>query len=277
MLRRELDTVRETRGTATLRAVRPRHVRADVIGAGNPGSRLKAWRYLCAFAIASGGIDEDPAIAVRLPRDPGRQKATIGHKRWPREAIEAYRARHRIGTVKRAAMALLLWTGGRIGDAVEMGRQHVPRDGVLDYSQSKTGGPGYVPWTSPLPNWALAWEADRDAMHQALSALGTGRLTFLETQTGRVRSSKALGNLIREACDEAGWADLTGHGARKTRACDLIDSGATPHQAAAWTGHEDLKTLIHYARQADRRGLVMGREREQNVGNRERSDGGNGS
>ena len=105
-------------------------------------------------------------------------------------------------------------------------------------------------------------------MHEAIAALGAGRLTFLETQAGRVRSSKALGTMIREAWDDAGWPDLTGHGARKTRACDLIDSGATPHQAAAWTGHEDIKTLAHYARQADRRGMVLGPEQERNGGNR---------
>jgi integrase len=94
-------------------------------------------------------------------------------------------------------------------------------------------------------------------MHTALAAISTGHMTFRATQTGRTRSSVALGHLIRESAAAAGF-DKSAHGLRATRAIDLAENGATTHQVGAWTGHKSLKEIEHYTTDASRRRAVMG-------------------
>ena len=53
--------------------------------------------------------------------------------------IECFEAAHPIGTKARLAFALLLYTGQRRSDVVEMGRQHI-HDNVLTIDQGKTEG-----------------------------------------------------------------------------------------------------------------------------------------
>lgn len=146
-----------------------------------------------------------------------------------------------------------------------IGPQHIGRDGVLSFEQQKTGGRAFVTWTCTLPDFCA--DADRQMMHRAIAHM-TGHLTFLATSTGRTRTVKGLGTTIATACTEAGLPDLSAHGLRKSRAIALAESGATPHQIGAWTGHSSLSEISHYTRAVDRRAMVMGTEQAQNVENK---------
>lgn len=245
-------------GALPLRAIADRHIRKDVADAGNPRTRLRAWRLLCGFALDHAWVHADASRVVRTPR----RAPAVPHPPWTAEDVERFRARWPIGTVPRAAMELLHWTGARISDAVLIGPQHVGRDGVLTYTQTKTGQLAHVPWTCQLAPWA-PFDADRALMIEALTPLA-GQLTFLATQAGRPRSVKALGTLMRASCEAAG-IDASAHGLRKSRAIAMIEAGATPHQAAAWTGHKTLDELIDYARDYDRRKQVIGTHPEQDL------------
>lgn len=229
-------------------AVRERHVRADVAAASNPAARVKAWRFWGALAAEKGWIEADPTSSVKV-----RAPKSDGHPPWTEADIAAFRNRWPFGSVPRAAMELLHWTGCRVSDAVLIGPQMV-RGGVLSFRQVKTRDDAHVPWTCPVPSFAVA--ADRDAMHEALRPLA-GQLTFLATVHGRTRSAKALSTMMQSACREAGIA-VSAHGLRKTRAIKLVESGATPHQVGAWTGHQSLGEITRYTARMNRRAAVIG-------------------
>jgi len=260
MMARHLEAISTTAKTAKLAHLEGRHIRADLstLQPNPAGHRLKAWRMLCTFATECGLIETDPSTGIRSPRAP----KTDGHPPWTADDIATFRARWPIGTTPRAAMELLHWTGARISDAVKIGPQHIGRDGILSFEQQKTSGRAYVPWTCNLPTFAA--DPDRQMMHSAIAHM-TGHLTFLATSTGRTRTAKGLGTTIATACTEAGLPNLSAHGLRKSRAIALAESGATPHQIGAWTGHSSLSEIAHYTRAVDRRAMVMGTEQAQNV------------
>lgn len=246
-------------GTVRAAAISERHVRADLRDCPNPNARLKAWRFWSDFCLHAGWITTSPAAAVRH-----HMKAGDGHPTWTPAEIAAFRARWPIGSVPRGIMELAYWTGARISDLVLIGPQHVGRDGVLAFRQTKTGDQAFVPWSCALPRYARAMAPDRALCHQAVAAAPQG-LTFLQTAQGRPRSHKAAGHVLSQACHSIGIA-RSAHGLRKARAVALAEAGASPSQIGAWTGHRSLSEIAHYTRDMDRRRAVMGVEDEQPSG-----------
>lgn len=224
--------------------------------------RLKTWRAICAYGKTKRLLTVDPSLAARRKAIP----KTIGHPAWTDAEIERYRAKWPVGTVQRLTFELIFWTGARISDAVLIGPGMVGRDGVLQFSQQKTGEPAFVPWTCQPPAYALRMLKDRQQLHLALEARSEKHMTFLATTHGRTRSSKALGHLVSEAADAA-KIDKSAHGLRKARAKALAEAGATVHQIAAWTGHITLEEVEHYTREANRRAAVRGVEQSEKTGN----------
>lgn len=265
-LKRNFEAIKAKGGEAPAKGLRAHQIRNNVYESNNPTDRLKAWRFMCAFAVDTGLLSVDPSAEVKPPE----KGKIIGHEPWTRDEIEVFRQRWPMGTAARAAMELLLWTGARIGDAVLLGRGAVGRDGVLAFRQRKTGGFAYVPWTCDLPDYAAGMGADRDQMHEALAAIDSGHMTFLATRDGRTKSSKSLGTLIREGASEVA-AKKSAHGLRKARAVMLAEAGATTHQIGAWTGHESLKEIEHYTLRASRRSAVIGTGAEHESANTPRA------
>ena len=250
---RQFDAICASKGHVSARAIRDPHITKDVAEAPSPGDRLKAWRAWGTWCKERGLILENPALTVRMPKAV-KAKGKVGHRRWTGDDIAQFRARWQVGTIPRAMMELLLWTGARISDAITLGPQMVDSDGVLVYTQHKTRDRAYVPWTCALPPYAQ--EADRQAMLTAIAPF-SGHLCFLPAQGGRTRSAKGAVTMMLKACTEAG-IDATAHGLRKTRAASIIEGGGTSSQSAAWTGHQSLKLAQHYQREFDRKGAVMG-------------------
>lgn len=260
IIRRHADQIREDADDAMIRHLKPEHIQADIrdLTPVQARDRMKTWRLICGHALDSRLIAADPTAAVRRPTPPDLK----GHAAWTVDHIEAFRARWPIGSIQRACMELLYWTGARRSDAVRLGPGMVSRtDGVLSFTQEKTEDPAYVPWTCAVPPHANI--GDRDLMHAALKAVNTGHMTFLATRQGRTRSSNALGNMISEAAGLAGF-DRSAHGLRKSRAIALAEGGANPLQIGAWTGHHSLAEISHYVEEANRKRAVMGTEQDQN-------------
>ncbi|KFI30438.1 hypothetical protein CDV50_11325 [Haematobacter massiliensis] len=253
ILRRHLEAIREQAEDAMMRHLRTDDIQADLVPLTpvQARDRMKAWRFLCGQSLGKT-IRTDPSEGVRRPDAPKLK----GHEPWTIDHIEAFRARWPIGTVARAAMELLYWTGARRSDAVMLGRGMVDKAGVLTFRQAKTGEEAYIPWTCALPDHAIEGEADRGMMHEAIIAISTGHMTFLATKQG-TRSSNAIGNLISGAAEKSGF-DRSAHGLRKSRAIWLAEHGASAHQIGAWTGHQSLAEITHYIKRADRRKAVMG-------------------
>jgi integrase/recombinase XerD len=251
IIKRHADAICATGGTLQARAIRQRHIRADLDAASDPVNRLKAWRVWGAWCFARGIIEDDVTLTIRNKRRKVKRRPP-----WTPEHKAAFRARWPIGTVPRALMELTNWTGARACDVVRLGPQNVRSDGVMEYRQNKTAERAYVPWTSPLPPWAAHLAAERQMMHEALAPFA-GHLCFVPTQAGKPRSEKAVINLFHRLCQDLGLP-VSIHGLRKTRAVESIEGGATSQQGAAWTGHIDMREYEEYAREFDRLRAVSG-------------------
>lgn len=257
-IQREGGLICAKAGGVRIGVIAQKHVRADLAAASNPGARLRAWRSWARYCIARGWLGADPSQGIQL-----RRKSGAGHPSWSRDEIEAFRVRYPLGGTARAIMELAFWTGARVSDLVLIGPQHVGRDGVLAFRQTKTGDMSYVPWSCALPDWAQGLEPDRRLCHASLAHVPRG-LTFLQTAGGRARSHKAAGHVLAEACRAMGLP-RSAHGLRKARSVALAESGATPAQIGAWTGHRSLSEIAHYTREMDRRSAVRGVDREQGM------------
>ncbi|MGZ9809959.1 tyrosine-type recombinase/integrase [Pseudoroseicyclus sp. H15] len=259
MMRRHLDEVRREHGALPARGLRSRHIARDVADANVPGHRLRAWRFMCSWAADPGVglLARNEALDVAMPKS----APSDGHVPWSRDDVALFRARWPIGSTSRAIFEVLHWTGARISDAVMIGPGMVDRSGVLSFRQVKTGGDAHVPWTCPLPRYALHLAGDRQLMLAAIAPL-SGHMTFLPTKQGTRRSHKAIGGDVRAAAKEAGISK-TAHGLRKTRSIELAEGGATATQIMAWTGHMSLREAERYTRGADRRRAVIGKEQDQ--------------
>jgi integrase len=95
---------------------------------------LNTVRVMFQWAKKEGRIPDNPTSGVT------REKIkTTGYKTWSEAEIERFETKHPIGTKARLAFALLLYTGQRRSDIVNLGRQHV-YDNVLIIDQVKTEG-----------------------------------------------------------------------------------------------------------------------------------------
>jgi integrase len=100
---------------------------------------LKAMRALFGWAKRAQHIEIDPTEGVK-----GFPQKTEGFHVWTDEEIARFESRWPIGTRERLALAVLLFTGLRRGDAATLGRQHI-RDGVLTFRTTKTGQQVTIP------------------------------------------------------------------------------------------------------------------------------------
>jgi integrase len=192
---------------------------------------LKTMRGLFRWAKESDLVKIDPTegISGRLPR-------TEGFHAWAEEEIEKYERRWPIGTRERLALAILLYTGLRRGDASMLGRQHI-RDGVLVMRTGKTGMQITIPL---LPELAAT-----------ISATRTGDLAFIATERGAPMTKESFGNWFRGACRVAGVPG-SAHGLRKAGATRAANNGATVAQLEAIYGWRGGGMASLYTRAADR-------------------------
>lgn len=197
---------------------------------------LKLLRFILNFALDIGMIDANPAHNIK-----GYSAKTAGFHTWTEDEIEQYRSHHPKGTKARLALALLLYTAQRRGDVVLMGRQHI-QDGRMRLTQSKTG----VFVDIPLHPELIA----------ELAVAKTNNLTFLMTSLDKPFTVNGFGAWFRKMCDEAGLNHCTAHGLRKAASRRMAESGKTPNQISAVTGHTTLAEVERYTRKADRAGLA---------------------
>lgn len=250
VMRRHMDAIKDSYGTAPMASLEARHIRKDLAGleAHPAGARLKAWRILCKLALDNGWSAIDAAAVVKPPAT----RKSDGHPVWTLDDIDAFRDRWPVGTVQRLCFELVYWTGARTIDAVRLSPSMVDA-GVLEFVQSKTGGKAYVPWTCALPTWAHGFDADRAAL---MACLPRARFTYLETSEGKTRTKKGLSNAISDGARKAG-VGKSAHGLRKARLTRIAEAGGSAHAIMSWGGHKTLSEAQEYIQTADRRRLVM--------------------
>ncbi len=255
--RRRLDHMSEAYGKGRVVDLRPEHIRKAIrqLTPGAARSERTIWRALLAYAVEHDWRPDNPALTVT-----NQKYQSTPHAAWSLDDVEAFREHWPVGTGERQAMEVLYWSAARCVDAVNLGWQRV-EDGVLTYTQAKTGGEAVFPVTAPVDTFLA-----EDQAH-FLSVL-PANFTWILTQSGKPRSVKGLSQAISRAAKAAGLEGRTAHGLRKSRAAILAQGGWTPHRIGAWTGHESLSEIAHYTRSVDRKGLVLRTEQDRNSGNR---------
>ncbi len=193
---------------------------------------LNTIRSLLQFAVDVGTRPDNPAIGVRRVKI-----KTDGYRTWTEDDIAAFEARHPVGTRARLALGLLLYTGQRRSDIVQMGRQHI-RDGVLYLRQQKTGASLAIPV--------------HPGLQAVLDATPSEHLTFLTTRGGSPFTPAGFTNWFREVCNEAGLPSGTSaHGLRKAACRRLAEAGCSASVIAAISGHRSLNEVQRYTAAAD--------------------------
>ncbi len=233
--RRICERIRNEHGDKMVRDLRRQHVKA-MLGkmSATPAAAnnyLKILRVLMRHALDAETIARDPTQGVR-----GYGQKSGGFHTWSEAEIAAYEARHPIGTKPRLAMALMLYTGQRLGDAVKLGWKDVSKSRI-SVRQEKTG--------TPL---AIKMHA---SLIEALQMAPPDKATFLLTSFGKPFTAAGFGNWFRDRCNEAGLPHCASHGLRKAAARRLAEAGNSINHIAAVTGHLSLKEVERYTRAAD--------------------------
>ncbi|KAF2990826.1 tyrosine-type recombinase/integrase [Methylocystis sp. MJC1] len=197
---------------------------------------LKVMRSLFKWAHEAGLVADNPTLGVSFARS-----KTDGHHVWTEEEVQQFKRRWPVGTRERLALAILLYTGLRRGDAARLGRQHV-RDGVIMLNTEKTGTRVEIPI---LPELA-----------EIIDASPTGDLAFIAKLDRAPMDKNSFGNWFRDACVAAGVPGRA-HGLRKAGATRAAENGATEKELEAIFGWTDGgRTAAIYTREADRKKLA---------------------
>jgi integrase len=177
---------------------------------------------------------DDPTVGVGYIKH-----GSEGFHTWTEEDVAAFEAKHPVGTPARLAMALMLFTGCRVGDAAALGRQHIKR-GVLTYTQQKNRNRKPITLTIPV----------HAELQRVIDATRADHLTFLVNSHGKPFTPKGLSDWMSQRCREAGLPKCSAHGLRKAISRRLVEAGKSSHEVMAITGHTTLKEVERYTRDA---------------------------
>ena len=195
---------------------------------------LRLIKMLMKFAKREGLVRIDPAHDIDLVK-----RKSAGFPCWSESDIEQYEKYHPIGSRARLAFALLLFLGQRRSDIVRLGWPDVGRDGVIRFTQKKTGQD-------------VANELHPELRH-IINASQIGIRTFITTPEGKPYTSGGFGVWFKSTCAEAGLPDhCTAHGLRKAFARRGAEANLGAPTIAAMGGWRSLKEVQHYCDAADR-------------------------
>ncbi len=239
-----LESLCQKHGAKPFARLEPKHVlglrdeKADLPEAAN--DRIKALRRVFTWAIAAGYAHHNPARDV-----PYIRTGSEGWHTWKVDEVRQFEARHQVGTKARLALGLLLFTGVRRSDVIQLGRQ-MEQGGWLRFTETKGRERKANEREIPIV----------PELRALLDATPSGHLTYLVTEFGKPYSHGGFGNWFRRRCDEAGLRHCSAHGLRKAGATIAADRGATEHQLMAMYGWASPKQAALYTRKANRKRLA---------------------
>lgn len=234
------DRYRDSYGDNPVDLLEARHIRGQmdkmVATPAAANNMLKVLRAVMRFAVNRGFARTDPTIGVRTLR-----YRTVGFHTWTEQEIGAFEGRWPLGTNERLGFDLLLYTAQRSGDVRQM-TVHQIRDGRVLVRQAKTGQLVDIP--------------QHPRLQASLAARKEPHIAILTTQHGKPFTEKGFGNWVSKAAERAGLPHCSAHGLRKAAARRLAEAGCSTHEIMAITGHQSLKEVERYTREASRRGLA---------------------
>jgi integrase len=215
--------------------------KAKTPGAANNRKKFLSAMFGWAIENKDTGIRTNPCREVRK-----LQYDSDGFKLWTEAELDRFEAFYPIGSKPRLALALLLFTGARRSDVVDLGPANV-RDGWLRFVPHKTRRTRKDATPKPwLPELARIVGATKLQ----------GRDTFLVTNYGKPFTAKGFGNWFGERCRAAGLDDCSAHGLRKLGATRAAEGGATHFQMMALFDWSSPAQAEPYIRLAERKGAT---------------------
>jgi integrase len=192
---------------------------------------------------------DDPSEGLKPLKGP----KSAGHMTWLEPQVAMYREHHKLGTVARLALELLLNIAARRHDAHALGDQHIS-DGRLCWRPHKTlRSTGKMLKVKIIPQF----QAALDATPRSKSVLN-----FLVNDYGRpFASAAAFGNKFadwcRDAklkpvlCDDGRTRNYRAHGLRKAALRSLAHAGCSGSEMMQVSGHSSLAQLQEYLDEVD--------------------------
>lgn len=193
---------------------------------------LTVLRNMLEIAVKKEWIAKSPADHVEPPE--GDEDGD--HAPWPEDLLaEALAARREIAL----PVALLYYTGQRIGDVCKMRWEDIQADGTIYVKQQKGGREVWPPIHSELA--AMLADAPRVAP------------TILSGRNGAPRKKATLRGHLQAWAAERGH-EVVPHGLRKNTVETLLEVGCSVGEIASIT-RQSLQVVEHYARRFNRRRL----------------------
>lgn len=241
--RNDMERFRKARGDMSVAAVERKHVSAmldAVVAEGkSPKSLRRVLSILLTLAHERGWRKDNPMVGLRRPK-----KAGDGFRAWEEADIAKFEEAYQAGSRERLALALLLYTGQRRQDVVNMGRQHVKANAIL-VATSKSNGKTRL--AIPI----------HPRLQLELDAAPQDQMTFVQTAYGKPFSAPGFTNWFSEAASNAGLPPRSApHGLRKASLRRLAEAGCTPHQIMAVSGHKNLSEVTLYTQAVDQERLA---------------------
>lgn len=238
--RNMLDRFRTAHGTKRVATLEPKHLEAifhDMAKTPGAAANLrKRLRRVFRLAVRLGWRRDNPVTETEAPR----RRKSGGFTPWTEEEITAYEGFWPTGSRERLAMALLLYTGVRRSDVVNMGAQHV-KAARISVVSIKT-------------NTRVTIRI-HPALQREIDAAPAG-MTFILTAFGVPFTAAGFTSWFRERAEMAGIMNRTPHGLRKAAGRRLAEAGCTAKEIAAVLGHATLAEVERYTRDADQVGLA---------------------
>jgi len=242
--RRALDRISIAHGAKPVALMKQKHVRQlrDELS-GKPGAaktRLKALRALFRWAVEADAAPSDPTTGVKAI-----SYVTKGHHTWTDAEVAQYEARHPLGSKARLALDLMLYSGCRREDVVRLGPPNL-RDDRLIYRQAKNEHRYPVEVNIPV----------HPALARSIEAAGPAHMVFLTTAYAKPFTANGFGNAFKDWCRQADLPHCSAHGLRKVMSVRLAESGCSPHEIMAITGHRSLEEVENYTKATRRSALA---------------------
>jgi integrase len=209
--------------------------------AGAATNRRKHLSALCAWGVDAGHLPSNPIRDIKA----GRVVKGGGYYTWTIPDVEQFIGFHKIGSKAVLALGLLLFSGARRQDMVDLGRQH-----------ARGGWIRYVPKKTLYKRRDVSQKPLLPVLAQIIAHSPCGSLTFLETAQGKPFTPAGFGNWFRERCDEANLPQCTAHGLKKAGATIAAENGATTRQLMAMFDWSTISQAEVYTRAADQKRLA---------------------
>jgi integrase len=203
--------------------------------------RVAELRKMLAWAVEERGqwVKRNVVTDVK-----GLKHEVKGFTAWAEAEIAKFEKRHPIGTMPRLALAIMMFTGVRRGDAILLGPPMV-EDGSITFVPMKTRRQKKV-LTLPI----------LDVLQQVLDKTPHGLKTWLVTSSGEQFTPAGFGGWFRDRCDEAGLPERTAHGVRKVAAETAAENGATEKQMMDIFGWTKADLAAYYSKRANQKKIA---------------------